>query len=313
MTRYFRKVIKIRGVDSPNVRLALAELKAGKPVSNKVLIPGVLTYEEYRQRLATWDKIRACVGLDANFYEGPEQLLYPPEWLNRSNAIAESLRGAKRTARAMGVDPGEGGDPTVWTVGDERGLMYLKSLQTPDTSVIPGITIALMREYGVPPEKVMFDRGGGGYEHACQLNSQGYRVQSVGFGEKVDLEPVRRTRMVEERKDVKAEKYAYVNRRAEMYGTLRLLLDPANEGWGIPAEYTELRRQLAPMPLWYDEEGRMYLPPKQRRTHEQGKDRTSEKPTINKLIGCSPDEADSCVLCVYGMTKKSTIARAGAA
>ena len=300
---YFRRVIRIRAEDSPNVKRGLEQLRRGERPDNMVVTPGVLTYQEYVKRRATWDPVRACVGLDGAFYEGAEILLYPPEWLNRAEQIAESLRGKVRVAQAMGVDPAEGGDATVWTVVDKYGLIYLESMKTADTSVIANRTAALIREYRVPHERVMFDRGGGGKQHADLMEARGFKgVKSVGFGETVTLDPKRGLRQLSEKIDVREERYAYVNRRAEMYGLLSILLNPVNEGWGIPAQYAELRRQLAPIPRWEDGEGRLFLPPKNRKPGEK-----DDKVTMRELIGCSPDEADSLVLAIYGMTQKPRI------
>ena len=309
MPRYYRKVIKIRAVDSPNVRLALAQQAAGRKPTGEVIVPGVLSWDEYTKRRQTWDEVRVCVGLDAEFYEGAQVLLYPPAWLNRAEQIADSLKGIPRQAKAMGIDPAEGGDRTVWAIVDELGLIHLLSLQTQDTAAITGRTIALMQEYNIPAGNVVFDRGGGGKQHADRLHTQGHKVRTVGFGEAVTPDPRYGKVHTSERLHNKEERYAYLNRRAEMYGELRTLLDPSNQGgFGLPAEYTELRRQLAPIPLWYDNEGRMYLPPKQKRTG----DKDSSKVTIDKLVGHSPDEADALVLAVYGMRHKPVVVKVGA-
>lgn len=106
-----------------------------------------------------------------------------------------------------------------------------------------------------------------------------------------------------------------------MYGILRDLLNPgpvledadgnfiakvsATGGFGIPAKYAELRRQLAPMPLDYDGEGRMYLPPKNKPTP------TYKGRTIRDLIGRSPDHADSLVLAVFGLVVRPSKIRVG--
>lgn len=322
MPRYYRKVIRIRGHDSPNVRLAEAEIASGKKSSGRILCPGVLTYDELHKRLRTWDKVRICIGIEGMFYEGAEVLLYPPEWLNESERRADSLIGRKRIAKAMGVDTAEGGDSSVWSIIDELGLIYMLSMKTPDTSVVTSRTIALMNQYDIEPEMVNFDRGGGGKEHADRLQLQGYRVQTTGFGEAPSLDPKRGMYTTETRKDIKAERSAFKNRRAEMYGILRNLIDPSlvNEEYSgivrsgvfaIPVEYTELRRQLSPIPLWHDEEGRMYLPPKRRKTGDKDRDDKSKTITLDDLIGCSPDEADSLVLATFALYRKSFIAVAG--
>lgn len=305
---YYRKVIRIRAEDSPNVRRELL-CQAGVPESEwPSETPGVLTWAEYQQRRQTWDKIRQCVGLDAEFYEGAEILLFPPEWLNRAERLAAALHGKPRRAQAIGCDPGEGGANTAWSVVDEYGLMHLLSMKTPDTSVIRSQTLALMREYNVPAEKVIFDRGGGGKQIADDLRADGHRVQTVAFGEALVLEPRRSMVMVEEKIETKEDRYAYVNRRAEMYGELSLLMDPSrNEtGFAIPAEYAELRRQLAPIPKTYDREGRLKLLPKNKNTPG------STEKTLIELLGCSPDEADSLVLAVHGLLDKVKRVVAGA-
>jgi hypothetical protein len=327
--RYYRKIIRITGHDSPNVRLALAEIGAGKKPSNRVIIPGVLPWEDYQKRLATWDNVRKCIGIDALFYEGAEVLMFPPLWLDRANRIADMLRGRHRQAEAIGIDPAEGGDKTSMSAVDRLGLIERVSKKTPDTSVITGEAIAFMRKHNVPPDRVAFDRGGGGKEHADRLREQGYPVRTVAFGESLLMDPKRGITRIEEKKENREERYAYVNRRSQMYGDLRLLLDPAHiiatgpkqiigsnvvnvqgkweqsQGFGIPAEYTTLREELAPIPLRYDGEGRLKLPPKNKRSEN------STELTLVELIGHSPDEADSLVLAIHAMLYKVIRSRAG--
>ena len=103
----------------------------------------------------------------------------------------------------------------------------------------------------------------------------------------------------------------YANRRAEMYGLLMKRLDPAmGDGFGIPAKFTELRRQLAPIPLDYGKEGKLVLPPKNRPITAA---RTESKVvTMGDLIGCSPDEADAVVLAVFGLEQDTSPVMMGA-
>jgi hypothetical protein len=42
MAKYFRRVIRIKAEDSPNVRYALAQIAAGKKPTGEVILPGVL-------------------------------------------------------------------------------------------------------------------------------------------------------------------------------------------------------------------------------------------------------------------------------
>jgi hypothetical protein len=143
----------------------------------------------------------------------------------------------------------------------------------------------------------------------------GYECASIGFGEGVvDPQAWKRTADYIPKKEVREateERYIYKNRRAEMYGTLRLALDPTvlQNGFGLPKELIRVKRldggpslrdQLEILPLLYDPEGRLYLPPKQKKNAD---DKTV---TIKDMLGdYSPDEADALVLACYGMTFKS--------
>lgn len=321
--RYIRKVIRIRAEDSPNVRLALAQIASGMQPTNEIVIPGVLSWLEYRKRRQIWDKIQQCVCLDANFYEGAEIKLFPNEWLQRAQSIADVLprythpRDVPRALLAgrvlrsgnlwMGVDPGEGGDDTAWCVGDQLGILKLESYKTPDTDVIPSTTLALMREFAIPAEHVGFDRGGGGKQHADRLRAQGYNVKTIGFGEKVAIDPTRQIVTEEEEFDVLEMKYEYKSRRVQLFGEASKLLDPtpllqedgsfkAPPGYGIPNEFGELIRQLSLIPKLFDSEGRMDIPPKQKR------DAKDLRITLKDILGRSPDQADAFVVMVSMMS-----------
>jgi Terminase large subunit, T4likevirus-type, N-terminal len=242
------------------------------------------------------------------FIEGGTAPLFPGDWLDRAATVARALTGQRRQAVAIGCDPGEGQANTAWAVVDHLGLIELLSLKTPDTATITGQTIALLRQYNVRPQRCLFDRGGGGQQHADRLRAQGYHVRTVAFGESVSPEPRHGISSLDERRDRRELRTVYRNRRAELYGTLRHLLDPAANprGFGLPAEYTELRRQLGPIPLLYDGDGRMELPPKSKR------DPNDSKPTLQDLIGCSPDEADALALAAWALTDQVRRPKAGA-
>lgn len=312
----FRKIIRIRAEDSPNVRYALAQLRAGKEPDDKIIVPGVKPYGEYAQDRVTKDAEWQCVSLDADWYEGPEIKMFPVEWLNQAETNYRQLSHEKhknRKARAIGVDPAEGGDNTAMAAIDDFGLIELRSEKTPDTSKIPGMVLGFMREHGVAPENVMFDRGGGGKEHADHLRNQGYDVRTAAFGESVVPELKRGMTPLRTRKDEQEERTIYKNRRAEMYDDLRSLLKPDANGivhWSLPIVgevYAELRRQLQVIPRLYDGEGKLYLPPKQRKPGSDSKEKT-----MVDLIGHSPDEADALVLAVRAMLHKSIRRTAGA-
>jgi hypothetical protein len=307
---YSSRVIRISAEMSPNVRLAKAERRLGKAPSLDILVPGVTDYVTYCDRRQNWDKVRQCIGLDGNFYEGAEVLMYPPEWLNRAERIAAELAksGKKRLGKSLGIDTAEGGDSTVWTVIDEFGIIEQVEMKTPNTAFIQGKTIEIAKRHGVHPTNWVFDAGGGGKEHADYLRAKGYDVRAVFFGESAkDVDQFKPVKPRSHKEEVAEEKTAYRNRRIEMYHLLRGLLNPENvKGFGIPAEMTELRRQLAVFPIQYAEDGQLTLPPKSKR------DSKDQRVTLTDMIGRSPDNADSLVLAVYGLLKKPTRTIAGA-
>lgn len=298
--RYYRKVIRITGHDSPNVRFGKEEERVYGKATGRMIIKGVLPYKDYKKRLATWDPIRISIGIDAQFYKGSELLLFPPTWLDRSHTLHRELKPKyksvlHRKARAIGCDPGEGSAETAWAVVDDFGLVEMVSQLTPNTSDISKQTLALMRKYNVPPEMVMFDRGGGGLQIADSMRDNGYHVRTVAFGESVKPLPKRGMTSIEHQIENQEEAYVYSNRRAEMYGHASILMDPSLDGPGfaISENEVELRRQLALMPKKYDKEGRLYLPPKNK------KDKDSKEKTLIEILGCSPDRADALVVALY--------------
>ncbi len=335
---YDVKIIKIPASKSPNVRLALEEERLGLPISRRIIVPGCLDIDDYRYRLKTYDPVKLSAGIHAEFYEGEEVKLFPGAWLQMCKEVAETLREClyeRSSRRAIGIDTAEGGDNTVWTVVDHLGVIEQVSKKTRNTSIIKGRTIAMIKKYDVNPSDVLFDRGGGGKEHADYIRDAGYPVRSVGFGESptsADENLVGWT-APEDKENLKEQKYAYKNKRAQLYGVLREMINPdrsmtslkmfrdeesdlseeikalrgvKNGVFGIPAKYEEIFRQLAPLPLLYDGEGRMYLPPKDSNTPQ------SKGVTIKKLIGCSPDETDSLALAVFALVFQETVVKVGA-
>lgn len=311
--RFYEKVVTIRGIDSPNVRYGIEAAKLG--MEPKVLLPGVMPYDEYMKRRETWDPMRQSIGLDAEFYEGHEVKLFPASWRNISSNYAASLTGVRK-AKAMGIDGGEGGDNTVWLVVDDDGVMFIQSQKTPDTAVIGEITVSLMNRFGLEPDEVWFDAGGGGAAQAGFLrrkygNKPGMFPQ-VSFAEVAsDPNRFKRMRTSRQKKAASEQTMRYKNRRAEMYGLVRELIDPgiSDRQFGIPNSssdpeqarvYVELQRQLSLFPYNLDGEGKMWLPPKRK------KERDSDEVTLTEIIGNSPDESDALVLAVYGLYNKGS-------
>jgi hypothetical protein len=310
-TYKLRNVIRIKAVDSPNVKLALDQIAEGRQPSHEQVIPGVKSYREYENELVIWDEIQRCVSHDAMFYEGSEILLFPALWLARANRIAQALQGKKRYAKAVGIDTAEGGDRTAMACIDELGLIELVSKKTPNTAVITGEAIAFGRKHGVPPSDWCFDAGGGGKQHADRLRAMGLPVRTVAFGESVKLDLRRGLHQLSARKDERETAYAYKDRRAQMYGELSRALDESvnSKGFAIPAKYDNLLQELAPIPKEYDEEGQLMLRPKHRKPGQKEKDHK----TLVELIGHSPDEADALAIAHHCMTVKHVRSVAGSA
>lgn len=328
--RYYIKVIHIGATDSPNVRLGIAQKKLGLTPTDDKVIDGVLSYGEYILRLNEWDDVRKCIGLDGEFWEGAETLLYPPQWLDRAERLWVYLRNKIRIARGIGIDPGVGSANTAIAVVDEFGLIELISEKTKDTTRVIDMTLEVMNKYHVEPHRVLFDNGGGGKQYVDRMRSNGYNVRSVWFNDKPSVEPQRHMVQLKQKIEAKERKHAYFNKRAEMYGELRYLLDPGFDsndqteqawrelatqnnrlvgeirGFAISPQYQHLRKQLAPIPLTFELE-KLKLPPKNKR------DPKSNEVCLVDIIGFSPDEADALVLAIHAMqTAHTSRAKAGA-
>lgn len=277
-----RKVIHIGALDVPNVQLGCRWKEEGGVGTPRVVIPGLLTYADYLRRLAKWDEANRTVRLDGHFYEGDQALMFPPAWLDQACDPRgwQELNVRQRDALAMGVDVAAGGrDKTCWTIIDLHGIIEQLVLDTPQTMDICGRTIELMRRYGLRPNRVAMDAGGGGKQIGDRLYEQGYSIKLVNFGEGA------------------LSTQAYRNRRAEMYARLRERLEPgrAQGCFRLPPTAVELRQELAVMPLSYDSEGRLLLPPKEADSNGQ------RGPSLRQLLGRSPDRADSLVLAVWAL------------
>lgn len=322
--KYHRRVVRITGRDSPNVRLAEAEIEKGLKPSYRTLVPGVLTYDEYVARRKTWDPIRQCIGLDAQWYMGAQVMMYPPLWLAAAANPERIRRCRAEPAEAIGVDPAEGGDSTTLAAVNRYGVKDLRSHKTPDTSVILTLVKAFGLEHDVPSTNWLFDRGGGGKQLTDLLESDKehrYRPRTVAFGEPVKLEIKRGLHLTETRIDTDEERYAYVSRRVELYHDLRRVLDPSinEDGFGIPygpdvsEEFKELRRQMEAIPLEYDQHGRLWLPPKNPPPMTPETDYNDPKRVVSlrEMLGCSPDELEAVCLGLHGILHKPRRAVAG--
>lgn len=345
--RFNVKVLQIRAEDIPNVKLALEQIKRGQTPTNDVIVPGVMMYENgpkgYRYRREHWDPIRQRVGLDGEFWVGKGLKLIDPDWFTAANAYGQAPwdgKGGRRPPPVapfyLGIDCAEGGDDTSWVLIDKHGVIKVVSLKTADTNVIYGRTLDFMREHKVDAGDVLFDRGGGGKQCADRLRAAGYAVRTVSFGT-IKNEPQRSMRLFGQKKETIELKDEAKSRRSEMYLDLRVLLEiplraedttdpiivdaiagvqkeklpvPNKARFALPLPMCEeLIRELACVPLRYDELGRFDLIPKQK--DKKHPDDPEDQNTFRYLIGRSPDVADAFALAVHGMEHKPVRGMAG--
>ena len=309
-----QRVIRVRAAESPNVAYALKQKEKGIEPTGEMLVPGILSYDRYLWKLATLKPIEQEIDLEAKFPSDDKVLLFPEEWLKAAMVRGDSLNrpGFKRTARALGIDPAEGGDRTAFCVVDEYGVLELVSIKTPDTTKTFDLALAFIRRWNVPPDKVVFDRACG-KAHADRLRAMGLKVRTVHFGESIQLDLKRGLTKIEDRRENREEKSLYKNRRVEMYHELSAIMNPSNDrgGFGLPSSLKMCPRpdfnifdQLEPIPYMFDKEsgdGKLMLPDKEEMIKE-----------LYDGLG-SPDEADALALAVHGLTHKSVRNQAGAA
>lgn len=310
------KVIHISGEDSPNVQVGKYRVAKGIPGPHPNIIPGVLAYDEYVRRKHKWDKIKRRIRLEGKFYTGTETLVYPPDWLDACEKSFRILCNGERyeitgkrpgslgSVLSMGVDCGAGRDLSCWTVIDRQGVVFQYDMPTPDTYQITQLTIKFMEEFGIATNRVCFDAGGGGTQIVDHMRPLGYRgIRSIAFGSAAAPPPATKQRGKDSKVKAKEVAWVYKNKRAEMYGILRQWMDPSINlrPFAIPEELFELRHELAIMPMWFDKEGKMFLPPKDK---NPGTRENPNEVTIKKLLGRSPDRADSLVLASYALNTK---------
>ncbi len=301
--RLMRNVIHIDGLDSPNVKIGLEFKRRGLQGMPPLLINGLLSYVEYLRRSENWDEIQRTTRLHGRFFEGAQSFMFPPAWLDNSIASYVKSQGIlNRRVLAMGVDTAQGGrDATVWTGVDELGVIFRERADISDSMEIVGKTVRYIEDMKINPRDVALDAGGGGKEIADRLREQGYPVETVYFGAQPTTVKAGASKK-KERQNVE-NRQVYKNRRVEMYGILRNLMRPdlgeSNDAFGIPPDAYELRRELAILPLQYDSEGKMVLPPKdEQSTGSYG------HASLKALLGHSPDESDSLVLATFALKRR---------
>jgi len=288
--RFHRRVIHVDADDTPNIIAGREWVRRKFKGSPPILIPGMLTWRQYRHRIATRDRRWILMRIHGKFDRSGASMMFPDDWLDACEAMWPIAEGMERGPFGLGIDVAEGGrDYSCWALVDQYGLYRLFVEDTPDTSIIVPKTMELMATYNVRPERVAFDRGSGGKQYADLMRSRGQMVRAISFGGGA------------------VDNKTYKNCRAEMYWRLRQAMNSARwskvttsegrEKWerffALPPQQHLLREELAILPIKNDGEGRMMLLPKSKRNAN------SKLPTIKGLLGRSPDRSDAVALATY--------------
>lgn len=328
---FHRKIIRIDSFDNPNIAYGLEEEKRGLKPSGKIFIPGIKTFDKFKEDQILLDEMMVNVVLWAKYYKGKELKLYPNEWIDRAKELFYVHNRRKRRAKAIGIDPGEGVSKTSLCAVDEYGILEIVSVLTPDTSVIDNMIIDFGRKHNVPSHMWGTDRGGGGKQIADRLRRAGYNIRTIAFGQSIQEDPKRGSGQTPYGKKIENVelKYAFTTFRAMLYGTFAELLDPSGKptveelkqyeilrvtpqmGFSIPPTYHTLFQEMRAIPKIRDDNGRLWIPPKGNKDLPDWVPQKSRK-TLIQLVGHSPDELDSVVVAVYVMNNSNVKRKAGA-
>lgn len=302
-------VIHIDCARTPNVSAGRTWNRLGRKGACRVPIPGIMSYANYVSHIQEWDEYNITTRLRGRLPDSDEGwVVVPRPWLDGCREvwpqIDEEVRG--RLPKWLGVDASHGrGDLACWAVVDRLGLVDLRTMSPdeakdkygqPDTVKMLERTRDLMTAYGIPGGRVIVDAGGGGQDAiADPLRREGVVVRLVDFGAAPSTKRARKQ---------------YKNRRAELYGTLAEACNPTKwrqteletpKCWercfSIPPgdQYDALAEELPMIPKRYDREGKMHLPPKDKR------DPNSKEQSLREILGHSPDRSDAVALAVWGM------------
>lgn len=293
-----RKVIHVSAEDTPNVQAGMywEQLpKDSRTARPPVIIDGLISYEDYLRRKHEMPEPERIMRLEGQFYTGDQALLFTHAALDASQKRWKTLPPvAQRDAVAMGIDTGQGRDLTVWTIVDDDGVIAFYSDKKSRARTVVNKTVQLVEQYNIDPKNVAIDFGGGGNEIAQFLP---WRVRCVMFGESASQH--RRVKGRQKKEQQRVTRISYKNRRAEMYGILSSAMNPElrEKVFAIPPHHVELRKELSVIPLMWDNEGKLQLPPKDQ-TSANAKDQLSMR---SLLGGKSPDHADSLALAYFAL------------
>jgi hypothetical protein len=311
--RLLRWVRRIDPEESPNLIRSREMDRDGMQGEYPLVVPGLLSRQEFDEWEATWDEPRKRVRLYGKLPSEEEMKLFPPAWLELARQLGgklsdqierhEEWRGDEPYALGIDVAYG-GGDLTAWVVLGRFGVRYVYAQSTPNTARISGHTIKLIQRYHIRSWAVAFDSGGGGKQIADMLRS----MDDMDFGAIVDVSFG--ARALDHKK--------YHNRRTELYGELRIALEPTDERrallalavecWpddvnclALPPDEAKLIEDLAVLPYEWDSEGKQRLPPKDHARRDLSSQ--TERSVRDRLKGRSPDRGDALVLAWFAWTR----------
>lgn len=171
----------------------------------------------------------------------------------------------------LGIDPaGEGSDATVMTGRDDFVAKTLAKEAISSSRSIARTADEVVQDIGIKEEDVIVDNFGEGANVArdMALLNHRYSVNAVNWGEKPDEEE-------------------YLNKRAECYMRARKWL---LSGGMVTSDH--LIKELCKIKY---------------KRNERGKIKIMDKPTMKRIMGKSPDHADSFALTFYEQDSEKTL------
>ena len=259
-TNGYWHVIRIPCEEHPNV------------IEGRDVIPGAVTRSWVDARRREWGEGSPIFQsrVMARYPQDSDLALLPLSALEAAASVNPTPRRSIDDVGHMGVDLARfGSDRSVIALRRGNDIEKFIVWQNADLMTSTGRVIAVATEYQVRPENIHIDVIGIGSGVVDRLREQSWNVDAVNSSSSpvgdYDRELGREAR--------------YANRRAELWWAARHLFTTGQ--LRLPAQYTELKGELAAPRYGYDSTGRLRV---------EGKDE------IKKRVGRSPDLADAYVL-----------------
>ncbi|MBK8233028.1 MAG: hypothetical protein IPK72_21195 [Candidatus Eisenbacteria bacterium] len=242
--------------------------------TGRLVIPGMVSLEWVLQMQKDYPPESAIYQMmvEAKFPEQSERGLIPTSWVLAAFERWLKLKGNPPSGdKRLGVDIARGGsDETVFTYRVGNFVIEQRAISTPDLAQLTDTLEAEARRgWGVALDVVGI--GAGVYD---QLRARGVSVQAHNGAERSN------------KKD-RSGKLGFVNKRSEVYWSIRELLDPENARGNADANLLALPQddkllQELTAPDWSPVAG--------------GKIKVEAKEDVKAKISRSPDRADSLTI-----------------